>query len=77
MRFIFQTTGPDFFTRYLKRAGLDHHVKRLSSRHFVDPKQTSREVINPAAKLKVLHHLSWKPHVLLDANEGDTSSTDL
>lgn len=75
MRRVFQTTGPDFFTRYLKRSGLNNHVKRLSSRQFVDAKQKYREVQNPAAKLKILHHLSWKPHVLL-ANEGDTSSTD-
>jgi len=63
MRYVFQTTGPDFFTRYLKRAGLDHHVKHLSTRMFIDSKQKFREIVNPDAKLMVLHHVSWKPHV--------------
>ena len=75
MRFIFQTTGPDFFTRYLKKSGLNHNAKRLSSREFLDRKEKSRNILNPDAKLNIVHHLSWRPHVLLDANEGDTSSS--
>ena len=66
MRFIFQTTGPDFFTRYLKKAGLNKFTKRLSCRSFMDPRQNYRAVSNPHAKLKIMHHLSWTPHVCSD-----------
>ena len=63
MRYVFQTTGPDFFTRYLKRAGLARYAQRLSARSFLDPRQRHREVVCPDAKLKIVHHLSWLPQV--------------
>ena len=63
MRYVFQTTGPDFFTRYLKRAGLARYAQRLSARSFLDPRQRHREVLCPDAKLKIVHHLSWLSQV--------------
>ena len=58
---MFQTTGPDFFTRYLKRAGLARYAQRLSARSFLDPTQRHREVVCPDAKLEIAHRLSWLP----------------
>ena len=63
MRYVFQTTGPDFFTRYLKRAGLARFAQHLSARSFLDPRQRDREVVCPDAKLTIVHHLSWLPQV--------------
>ena len=63
MRYIFQTGGPDFFTRYLKRAGLLAYVRALSHRTFLDPKERRREVGDRDAKVRVIHHLSWRDHV--------------
>ena len=63
MRYVFNTTGPDFFTRYLKRTGLTRYAARLSARSFLDPRQKHREVVSPGAKLDIVHHLSWLPQL--------------
>ena len=63
MRYVFHTTGPDFFTRYLKRTGLAHYAARLSARSFLDPRQKHREVASPGAKLDIVHQLSWLPQL--------------
>ena len=48
MHHAFQTTGPSFFTRYLKHASLARNAQRLSARSFLDPRQRHREVALPA-----------------------------
>lgn len=77
MRKIFQTSGPDFFTRYLKRAGLCKYVEAISSRSFLDPKEKHRSVCAPSLKLDIVHHLSWLPQVQREACPGanDTSAS--
>ena len=67
MRKIFQTSGPDFFTRYLKRAGLCNHVEAISNRTFMDPAQKHRSVFAPSPKLEIVHHLSWLSQVAREA----------
>ena len=67
MRKIFQTSGPDFFTRYLKRAGLCKHVEAISNRTFMDPAQKHRSVFAPSPKLEIVHHLSWLSQVAREA----------
>ena len=69
MHYAFQTTGPKYYTRYLKRAGLARNAQRLSARSFLDPRQRHREVALPDAKLEIAHHLSWLPQVR-DAGTG-------
>ena len=64
MRRIFQTSGPDFLTRYVKRSGLKAHVQAISERAFLDPKQRRRRVTVEDPKIRVLHHLSWAPLLL-------------
>ena len=61
MRRIFQTSGPDFLTRYVKRFGLKVHVRAISERAFLDPKQRRRNVNVEDPKIRVLHHLIWAP----------------
>jgi len=63
MRYVFHTTGPDFFTRYLKRAGLSEHVAAISNRSFLDPRQRHRNVNATKPKLDIVHHLSWAPQL--------------
>ena len=63
MRYIFHSTGPDFFSRYLKRAGLARHVQSLSNRSFLNPKQSHRNVRSTDPKLEIVHHLSWVPQL--------------
>ena len=63
MRFVFHSTGPDFWTRYVKKAGLGQYVDRLSNRSFADPKQAHRNVRVAHPKFEILHQLSWKPQV--------------
>ena len=63
MRYVFHTTGPDFFTRYLKRAGLREYVQALSNRSFLDQRQSHRHIRSPAPKLDIVHHLSWVPQL--------------
>lgn len=60
LRYIFQGTGPDFFTRYLKAAGLARYMRALSNRTFLDPKQRHRDVRVRGAAIDVRHHLSWQ-----------------
>ena len=59
MRYVFHTTGPDFFTRYLKRAGLRGYTQGISNRTFLDPKERHRSVSAEHPKIDVIHHLSW------------------
>ena len=63
LRYVFQSTGPDAFTRYLKQAHLFEHVRAISNRHFLDPREHRRNVKRRGAKIEVLHHLSWAAHV--------------
>ena len=63
MRYVFQSYGPDFWSRYLKRAGLARHVQSLSNRFFLDPKQSHRIVRSTDPKLEIVHHLSWVPQL--------------
>ena len=74
MRKIFQTSGPDFFTRYLKRAGLCNHVEAISNRTFMDPAQKHRSVFAPSPKLEIVHHLSWLSQ-LQDEDSHDERNT--
>ena len=62
-RYVFHTTGPDFFTRYVKRAGLHSYVRTLSHRTFLDPKERHRNVSAAKAYIAVVHHLSWAPQL--------------
>jgi mannosyltransferase OCH1-like enzyme len=64
MRFVFQSTGPDFLTRYIRRAGLSDYVRAISSRTFLDPKEHRRSVSTRDPQIEVVHHLSWRSHVL-------------
>ncbi len=63
LRFVFHTSGPDFFTRYLKRTGLAKYARGISNRTFLDPKQRHRDVRTRGALVDIVHHLSWAPHV--------------
>ena len=63
MRYVFQTSGPDFWTRYLKRVGLDGFVLALSDRVFADAKQARRNTYAEARKIEVKHQLSWVPQL--------------
>lgn len=76
MRRIFQTSGPDFFTRYLKRAGLCKHVEAISNRTFIDPTQKHRSVSAPNPKLEIMHHLSWLPQVAREACHDSSGTVD-
>jgi len=58
-RYVCHTTGPDFFTRYLKRAGLAEYLTALSNRFFLDPEQRHRHVRARDPKIDVYHHVSW------------------
>ena len=57
MRYIFHTTGPDFFTRYLKRTGLDKHRVAISDRTF--PHAPKRNTYSTDPRIRVVHLLSW------------------
>ena len=63
LRYMFRSTGPDFFTRYLKRTGLAKYTRALSNRRFLDPRQRHRNVRARGAASDVIHHLSWARHV--------------
>ena len=63
MRYVFHTTGPDFWSRYLKSTGLARHVLRISNRSFQDPKQAHRNTRVRDPKLEITHQLSWRAQV--------------
>ena len=63
MRYIFQTTGPDFFTRYLKQTGLSVYTLALSDRTFLEARERHRDVKAKRSYVDVIHHLSWVDHV--------------
>ena len=71
MRYVFQRCGPDFFTRYLKRAGLGGYVQAISNRSFLDSKQRHRNVCSPDPKLDIVHHLSWTPQLYQERSHHD------
>ena len=77
MRYVFQCGGPDFLTRYIKRAGLSKYVRSISNRTFLEAKQQHRNVFAEDAKVLVIHQLSWRPQLrqperraLLEEDEG-------
>ena len=54
MRYVFHTSGPDFFTRYLKQTGLDPHRAAISDRIFAHAPQRETWVKQPnLAKARV------------------------
>ena len=57
MRYVFHTSGPDFFTRYLKQTGLDPHRAAISDRIFAHAPQRNTYAKDP--RIRVLHQLSW------------------
>ena len=64
LRYIFQSGGPDFFTRFLKKTGLaKKYTRALSNRTFLDPAQRHRDVRVRGAAIDVIHHLSWTDQV--------------
>jgi len=63
LRYIFQSTGPDCFTRYLTAVGLAGYTRALSNRTFLDPAQRHRDVRARGAAIDVIHHLSWADQV--------------
>ena len=63
MRYVFHTSGPDFWTRYLKLVGLDGFVLALSDRIFADPKQARRNTYAEDPKHAVQHQVSWAPQL--------------
>ena len=62
-RYVLRSTGPDFLTKYVKRHALLDRVFGLSSRLFLDPRQTERNVERDGAPLIVYHTASWKPQL--------------
>ena len=66
MRYVFRSTGPDFFTSWVKKAGLQNHVCDICDRTFLDPKQRRRNVKCPRPLVYICHHLSWADHVNAD-----------
>ena len=74
MRYVFHTTGPDFFTRYLKLRGLRDYVQAISNRTFLDPKQRYRSVSTDNPQIDVIHHLSWASQ--LEHHADGLSSND-
>ena len=65
LRYVFHASGPDFFTRYIKKAGLLPYVSALSDRSFLDSKQKHRNITTSEPRLKIIHHLSWVGHTRL------------
>ena len=60
MRYIFHSTGPDFFSRYLKRTKLDKYTVAISDRKFLDQKEAHRSIAAAEPRVQVVHHLSWR-----------------
>ena len=63
MRYVFHTTGPDFWSRFIKQRGWQSYVEALSTRMFADTKQTKRNVYINNAYLIIEHQLSWCPQL--------------
>lgn len=63
MRYVFHSTGPDFFSRYLKRTKLDNYVVAISERTFLDRREQHRNASVELPKTRVVHHLSWVPQL--------------
>lgn len=63
MRYVFHTTGPDFWTRFIKQRGWRLYVDSLSTRVFADSKQKRRNVYIDNAYLLIEHQLSWCPQL--------------
>ena len=76
LRYVFHVSGPDFWTRYLKRQGLDRFVMALSDRTFLEKGQEHRNVTTATPYLNIIHHLSWVGHVRPKAAPVSRSSAD-
>ena len=61
MRYIFHSSGPDFFTRYLKQTGLSKHRVAISDRIFAHAPQRNTYATDP--RTRALHQLSWVPQL--------------
>ena len=61
LRFVFQTSGPDFFTRYLRQRGLHVHACVLSTRTF--PRDPTRNRIAQHPLFTIEHRLTWASSV--------------
>ena len=61
LRFVFQTSGPDFFTRYLRQRGLHVHACVLSTRTF--PRDPTRNRIAQHPLFTIEHRLTWAASV--------------
>ena len=61
MRYIFHSSGPDFFTRYLKQTGLAKYRVAISDRIFAHAPQRNTYATDP--RIRVLHQLSWVPQL--------------
>jgi mannosyltransferase OCH1-like enzyme len=62
-RYVQQTTGPRFFTRYLRNRKLFHHVRVLSDRSFQDEAFSRYNLPLESPKLKITHMGTWKPQL--------------
>ena len=58
MRYVGQSTGPDFFTRFIKESNLLAHQRALSNRIFSEG-QSHRNVYVDGACFDIFHQLSW------------------
>ena len=58
MRYVFHSTGPDFFSRCLKRTDLDTYTVAISDRIFLDQREARRSVSVPEPQIRVVHHFN-------------------
>ena len=57
-RYVLQSTGPSFWTRYLKERGLSDRIETLSRRYNLNPEfNRPRRTSNPM--LLIVHHGTW------------------
>ena len=61
LRFVFQTSGPDFFTRYLRQRGLHVHARALSTRTVPQDPTRNRTAQHPLFIIE--HRLTWAPSI--------------
>ena len=74
LRFVFQTSGPDFFTRYLRQRGLHVHACVLSTRTFPHDPTRNRIVQHPLFTIE--HRLTWAPSLSTQAFLGNFGPRD-
>ena len=58
MRYIGQSTGPDFWTRFIKESNLLSHQRALANRIFSEG-QSHRNLYVDGACFDIFHQLSW------------------